>query len=396
MMLPRPIVLLGSLSLLVGWGACTRSTLDAVTRMPGTGGSNSDSRDTPVDSSPDTGPDTAPDTARDTALEALRDTGPEAGPEPGPEAGPEPGPEAGPEPGPEAGPEPGPEAGPEPGSDTSTDIDTGSDARSDTATCPSSVLATGDINQTVQVGTSTRTYLLHVPSTYKGSKPVPLVVDFHGISTSGSAEKMSSPYPAQTDQDGAIMAFPDGARGPMGSAWNVGPCCVKDVDDVAFAKAVVQQVQGMACIDAKRVYAVGFSMGGGMAYYLACHAADVFAAIAPSAFDLMEEQLADCRPARPITVISFRGTGDTLVPYSGGYSNVVPGMPVNFLGAKKTFQKWAELDECTDSPSAEDSNGCSSYTNCQGGVEVILCSKPGGQEYVNANVAWPVLKRHTR
>ena len=80
------------------------------------------------------------------------------------------------------------------------------------------------------------------------------------------------------------------------------------------------QVSTTACIDPKRVYAIGFSMGGGMAHYLACHAADVFAAVAPSSFDLLEENVGDCQPPRPITVISFRGSADTLVPYEGGPS----------------------------------------------------------------------------
>jgi polyhydroxybutyrate depolymerase len=172
---------------------------------------------------------------------------------------------------------------------------------------------------------------------------------------------------------------------------------VKDVDDVAFAKALVEDVEKIACIDTKRVYAVGVSMGGGMAYYVACHAADVFAAVAPAAFDLLKENVGDCMPPRPITVISFRGTADSLVPYDGGASTVVLGMPVTFLGAQATFKKWAEIDQCTDSPSAEDSNGCSTYSTCQRGVEVILCTKQGGGlEAGNASVAWPVLKRHTR
>jgi polyhydroxybutyrate depolymerase len=70
-------------------------------------------------------------------------------------------------------------------------------------------------------------------------------------------------------------------------------------------------------------------------------------------------------------------------------------MPVTFLGAQATFQKWAAIDQCTGSPSAPDGNGCSTYANCQGGVEVVLCTKQGGgQEQGNASVAWPVLKRH--
>jgi polyhydroxybutyrate depolymerase len=283
------------------------------------------------------------------------------------------------------------------GNDGSNDPSNGNDANNGAVTCPSPALKAGDTNKTVQVGSTSRSYVLHVPASYDGSKAVPLVVDFHAIPGTGAGERASSPYPTQTDPEGAIMAFPSGLNGPLGAAWNVGPCCVdKGIDDVAFARALVGQVETIACIDPKRVYAVGFSMGGGMAYYLACRAADVFAAVAPAAFDLMQEELVDCKPPRAITVISFRGTADMVVPYGGGYSATVPGMAVNFLGAQGTFKKWAEIDQCTDSPSAEDNNGCSSYSACQSGVEVILCTKQGGgQDAGNASIAWPVLKRHT-
>jgi polyhydroxybutyrate depolymerase len=277
------------------------------------------------------------------------------------------------------------------------DADSGNDSSSGTVSCPSPTLKAGDSTVTIQMGSTSRSYVLHVPAKYDGGKPSPLIVDFHAQNGSGSNQRTISPYPAQTDPEGVIMAFPSGLKGPGGAAWNVGPCCVADVDDVAFAKALVQEVKKVACIDANRVYAVGLATGGGMAYHLACHAADVFAAVAPAAFDLLEENVDECKPSRSITVISFRGTADPLVPYDGGLSNVVLGMPITFLGAQKTFKKWAEIDQCTDSPSAEDSNGCSSYSACQGGVEVILCTKQGGGlEAGNASVAWPVLRRHTR
>jgi polyhydroxybutyrate depolymerase len=245
------------------------------------------------------------------------------------------------------------------------------------------------------VGTTSRSYFLHVPSTYGGSKPVPLVLEFHYLGSSGAVARAMSPYPAQIDPEGAVMAFPNGLPGPSGTAWNFGPCCVAGVDDVAFVKALVAQIKTTACIDPKRVYAVATSMGGGMAYYLACHAADVFAAIAPAAWDLLQENVGDCQPTRPITVISFRSTGDTLVLYTGGASSVVPGMPITFLGAQATFQKWAQIDQCTGSPSAEDANGCSTYAKCQSGVAVVLCTKQGGnQDPGKPSIAWPLLTQH--
>jgi poly(3-hydroxybutyrate) depolymerase len=70
--------------------------------------------------------------------------------------------------------------------------------------------------------------------------------------------------------------------------------CAKNIDDVAFARALVAKLQTQACIDPKRIYAVGYSLGGGMSIKLACDAADLFAAVAPAAFDLMIEEQWPC------------------------------------------------------------------------------------------------------
>jgi polyhydroxybutyrate depolymerase len=275
-------------------------------------------------------------------------------------------------------------------------LDAGGATGGTSGRCPSGTLAPVDSTRTVSVRGTSRSYVLHVPSTYDGSRAAPLVLDFHALGTNGKGERTASPYPAQTDPEGVVMAFPTGLAGPSGPAWNIGPCCVANVDDLAFTMELLADVKSVACIDARRIYAVGVSMGGGMAYYLACRAGDVFAAVAPAAFDLLQENVPTCTPPRAVTVISFRGRADTLVPYAGGPSSVVAGMPVTFLGAQGTFQKWAEIDGCTGTPSAEDANGCSRYSGCQGGADVILCSKAGGgQEAGDASFAWPILRAHT-
>jgi polyhydroxybutyrate depolymerase len=280
---------------------------------------------------------------------------------------------------------------------TGAPVDDGGADSATPVTCQSPALQPGDSMETVRVGSVSRSYYLHVPSAYNGSKPVPLIVDFHGLVVTGMTQSNLSTFPDVTDPEGVVMAFPTGLGGPAGNAWNVGPCCVPTADDVAFAKALVLQISATACIDPKRVYATGFAMGGGMAYVLACRAADVFAAAAPSSFDLLQENVGDCRPARPITVISFRGSADNLVPYEGGPSSLVQGMPVTFLGAQATFRKWADIDQCSGTPSAPDANGCSTYATCAGGVEVVLCTDQGGGTIqADASIAWPILKRHPR
>ncbi len=270
-------------------------------------------------------------------------------------------------------------------------MDSGSDVE-----CPAQALPAGDTTVNLQVGGAQRSFVLHVPQAYDGSEPVPLIVDFHPLGGSGPAERNASPYPAVTDPEGVIMAFPSGLSGPSGGAWNVGPCCVANTDDVEFARALVQNVQESACIDPKRIYAVGFSMGGGMSHYVACHAADLFAAVSPAAFDLLDENIGTCNPERPITVVSFRSTGDSVVSYNGGPSSVVAGMPVTFLGAEATFEKWGELNECPGAPSAPDGDNCKTYSECAAGTQVTLCTtQGGGHDYGKANIAWPVLKQYT-
>jgi polyhydroxybutyrate depolymerase len=268
------------------------------------------------------------------------------------------------------------------------------------------VLKAGDTTQTVQG----RSYILHVPSAYKGTTAVPLVVDFHPITGTDTGEESGSPFKAVTDPEGVITAYPQGESGPMGAAWNVGPCCVANVDDVAFAKALVAQVETTACIDTKRVYAVGFSMGGGMSHYIACHAADVFAAVAPTAFDLLGTSsdistgnVADCKPSRHIPVLSFRGTADTTAIYGGGDSKVVSGMPIYFLGAEACWKQWAQIDGCTDTPTYpatpnSDAYSCAYYKQCQDGVQVGVCINNSGHSYATAagaQTGWAFLKQFT-
>ncbi len=269
-------------------------------------------------------------------------------------------------------------------------------------TCPSTALKAGDSTKTITVGTLSREYILHVPSGYTGSTAVPLVVDFHPIGGSDTSWRSGSPYPAVIDKEGVVSAFPNGEPSPnLGNAWNVEGCCTSPingvaVDDVAFARALVADVEKVACIDVKRVYAVGFSMGGGMSNYLGCHAADLFAAAGPASFDLTQQNEGDCAPARPLTMIEWRGKNDTVVPYAGGHSALVTGMALDFLGAVGTFQKWASLDGCTGSPSAADSNNCQTYSQCSAGVQVTLCTdNNGGHEAANAGIVWPMLKKYT-
>jgi len=270
----------------------------------------------------------------------------------------------------------------------------GGTAPPEPAACPTTSLKPGETTRTVMVGGMARKFILRVPASYSG-KAVPLMVDFHPLGQSSEFQRGNSGYMALAESEGFVIAWPQGIQ----NVWNVGPCCTqsREIDDVGFAKALVADVSSQVCVDPKRVYAGGFSMGGGMSHYLACHAADVFAAVAPSAFDLLEENSPDCKPARPITEITFRGTADFIAPYAGGASSppVAYTLPqIHFLGAEGTFKRWAEINQCMGMP-MDTGSGCKTYSQCAAGVEVTLCTTQGGGHSTgDAKLGWEMLKKH--
>jgi polyhydroxybutyrate depolymerase len=124
-------------------------------------------------------------------------------------------------------------------------------------------------------------------------------------------------------------------------------------------------------VDPKRIYATGFSNGGGMVNRLGCDLADRFAAIAPvsGAFLLSE----DCRPSRPIPVMAFHGTGDRIVPYDGS-GKVLPPIPAWAAG-------WALRNGCRQPSTAFLDDGVvrgEHWSDCEQGADVFLYTIAAG------------------
>ena len=230
---------------------------------------------------------------------------------------------------------------------------------------------------------------MHVPNSYPTDRRVPLVIRFHGLSGNGGAE-INSGYRGVADREGFILAAPSG----VGGAWNVGPCCTNDssVDDVVFAKAIVEDVARVANIDRSRVYATGFSMGGGMTHYLACHASDTFAAFAPEAFDLLQENVNQCNPPRAVPLLSQRAANDGLVRYNGG-QDCLTGTCINFLGAVATNDVWKQKNGCTSQTTQQ--GQCVISTQCTDGVEVGLCTNNANHSPADANIGWNFMSQFT-
>jgi polyhydroxybutyrate depolymerase len=266
-------------------------------------------------------------------------------------------------------------------------------------TCPAGMAApsAGNRKSSLQHGGKSRSYTVHVPSGLSAGKPLAVVFDLHGAGGSGTGQQGQSGWGTLADREKFLMVYPDGIEG----YWNVDDTCCgtagkQKIDDVGFLKAIIPALSKDLCIDAQRIYATGFSNGGGLAHRMGCDAADVIAAIAPMATDLRTQP---CKPARPISMMEFRGTKDSLEPYEGGMVGPAGGQYLA-VGAKASLKLWADIDQCTGTPTTIDKY-CESYTTCQDGVEADLCSLTGVDHspYGNslnfnvAETAWKMFQR---
>jgi polyhydroxybutyrate depolymerase len=273
------------------------------------------------------------------------------------------------------------------GGDTADENNPGGDAEiADATSCPTSASAMimpGEFTESVTVNGLTRTFIRRVPPAYRGTTPLPVVIDFHPRGGSAMSWKESTNWASVADARGFVVIWPDGVE----NSWNVGERCCgpahdQNVDDVAFTRAILAALATDLCIDRRRVYATGCSNGGGMAYKLACSAADVIAAVAPVDFDCTTGPANDpscggCSPARPISATQFRGTNDTVVPYNGGVSAV--NAAITFPGAPANFATWAQINACSGTPRAlPNLPSCESYPVCGAGVETTLCTVQNG------------------
>lgn len=198
--------------------------------------------------------------------------------------------------------------------------------------------------QDVSVTVDGRTLTLHTPPGYDPERAVPLVVGLHGY-TSNSTE-LASYFGLRlaSDRRGFLLALPEGLTNPKGDQyWNAleGGCCdfySAGTDDSTWLSHVVSALT--ADHEVSRVAVVGHSNGAFMAHRFACDHADQVDAIAALA-GLLTDDLATCRPSRPVTVVQLHGDADDVVPAHGG---------AHMSSALGTAQAWADLDGCDPTP----------------------------------------------
>jgi poly(3-hydroxybutyrate) depolymerase len=241
--------------------------------------------------------------------------------------------------------------------------DDSGDAMRESAGCGQAPTLTSG-SRTIQSGGQSRSYILRIPDNYDNNEPHRLVFGYHwnggtmqDVDGGGSSGAAWSYYGLREQAgDSTVFVAPQG----IGNGWqNAGG------QDLTFTDDMLALIQDDLCIDTRRIFALGFSYGGGMSYALACARPDVFRAVAVYSGGV----LSGCEGGmQPVAYMGIHGLTDSTLNISGGRS---------------MRDRFVMNNGCTPQDPPEPSQGslthtCTAYEGCAEGYPVEWCAFDGG------------------
>jgi polyhydroxybutyrate depolymerase len=115
----------------------------------------------------------------------------------------------------------------------------------------------GGIDGALVFGGRRRTYHIHVPPSYDGTRAVPLVVALHGRGGRGAGMMALTHFDRVADHEGFIVVFPDGYRRSWADGRGSTPADRAGLDDVAFIARLIDTLSVTYRIDPGRVFGPG-------------------------------------------------------------------------------------------------------------------------------------------
>lgn len=268
-----------------------------------------------------------------------------------------------------------------------------------------------------------RDYILRLPASYDPGQRYPLIVALHG---GGGDKEGTNPLTCEdgdetsphcltqvAEREGYIIAYPDGTANSLGfRSWNQGGtadgalqcpyACEQGIDDVAYIAALLDDIEAVASVDHRRIYATGFSNGGGMSHRLACELSDRLAAVAPVSGANQFAGAADCAPGRPVPVLAIHGRDDPCWPYDGGEGTCLAVQDGNYVAVEPSMigsadaPGWALRNGCDPAPivtpiadNADDGTSATltTFAGCTAETALITIEGaghtwPGGDQYL--------------
>ncbi len=259
------------------------------------------------------------------------------------------------------------------------------------STCKTSPHNLGDSTAAITSSGLKRTFLVHLAHSY-GKQPQALVIVYHGYSWTSQIIEHNTNMDSEADKRGFVLVYPQGVDDPP--SWNAGVGAygpTGDADDIQFTRDMLRYIEMNYCVDSHRVYISGFSLGGGMAYRIACTLSDKLAAVATvsGAYYPIPE---GCHPQRSLPIMEIHGAADQLAPYAGNVNT-------RMAAVQDYLNGWLTRDKCRGDPMMFFQQGDvtgKEWTHCAAGTIVrhyrisdgahTWPGSPGTTHVIDANV----------
>ncbi len=176
-----------------------------------------------------------------------------------------------------------------------------------------------------------REYYVSLPE--DTSKPIPLIINFHGFLDRAINQKESSQMDNYAHQNGVGVVYPEGVK----RSWNVGKAIINNENDIGFVNALIDSVSSKYNIDYDRIYACGFSNGGTFSYELICSLSNKIAAFGSVGGNFSINEKRVCNIDREIPLIHIHGTKDRLQEYNKSDRD--------FLSTIESFNFWVKYNQ---------------------------------------------------
>jgi len=188
-----------------------------------------------------------------------------------------------------------------------------------------------------------RPAIVNLPKDLKDKAKWPLVISIHGFLSNPKIQRKIFPADKLVDEKGFILITPFGLRNAVGIRyWNASKeCCdifKQNPDDISYLKKLINTAKKQYPIDAERVFLVGHSNGGFLAYRFACEAADYISGIVSIAGANSFDEI-KCNPSRPVTVLQIHGKNDKIIKYTGNNRR-------GFPSALESITPWSKINRC--------------------------------------------------
>jgi poly(3-hydroxybutyrate) depolymerase len=191
-----------------------------------------------------------------------------------------------------------------------------------------------------------------------------LIFDLHGGGVSATSPERGSGFQPLADKENCIYIAPDA----IDMMWSANAAGLEGADrDELFLRALLERVGAAGCVDLRRIYSTGCSMGGAQSFELACFASDVVTAIAPWCGTSFFELFTQCKPKRPVSVMLTLGENDMLNCWEGD------SPPVGKQCAKGVQEAFKMIDKCTGQITQTLDGHCETIDQCERGTEVVIC-----------------------